>query len=638
MNNTLFCLSFLLLFTINLYPQRNVGPTTSDIQIAETLKDKYEDKNVAIELSNDFISFDFDKKTNKVIANKKSVNNLINLDARSDIQIYCFYDGESKVNEISVKYKNDKKAYFAIKDEAYTSDGLFHNDTRVKYINLDFPLKGYKYQTTIDKKYKDIKYFTQLYFNDIYPIEKKVIKIEVPNWLNVEFREMNFDSYEIVKEIVENEDTKTYTYTYNDVNAMYNEEQSPGHTYIYPHLLVLAKSYTFDDNTEIIFNTTQDLYNWYKSLIDELKNDETSYKDKVKELTQNTNSDEEKIKNIYYWVQDNIRYIAFEDGIAGFKPDEASQVFDKKYGDCKGMANLTKQMLIEAGFDARLTWIGTKHIAYDYSIPNLSVDNHMICALIKDNKTIFLDGTEKFNAFGEYANRIQGKQALIEDGDNFIIETVPNATPKDNLEKLSYNLQLSDERLTGNASKIYFGESRTYLLHYFNTLDNTEKDEYIEWYLSGGDRNIKISNVLTSNLSDRDLQLDISYNLAIDNAVSSFDDEIYVNIDFDKEFANYDFSERKTDFLFNFKRTLNSTTTIEIPSSYTVSYLPENIAIKNDAYEFTVNFKYENNRITYSKEFTIFNTKINVSNFEEWDNFNSKLTGIYNEQIILIKK
>ena len=66
---------------------------------------------------------------------------------------------------------------------------------------------------------------------------------------------------------------------------------------------------------------------------------------------------------MFYWVQDNIRYIAFENGIMGFKPDAAQNVLNKKYGDCKGKANLLKEMLKLAGYDARLTWIGTSDLA-----------------------------------------------------------------------------------------------------------------------------------------------------------------------------------------------------------------------------------------------------------------------------------
>src|SRR5690606_8805548 len=119
----------------------------------------------------------------------------------------------------------------------------------------------------------------------------------------------------------------------------------------------------------------------------------------------------------------------------------------KRYGDCKGMANLTKQMLIEAGFDARLTWIGTNRIAYDYSTPSLSVDNHMICTLYNNNKPIYLDGTEKFNAYKEYANRIQGKQVLIENGDEFILKVVPQVNANFNKETVTYELTLENEQL-----------------------------------------------------------------------------------------------------------------------------------------------------------------------------------------------
>ena len=388
----------------------------------------------------------------------------------------------------------------------------------------------------------------------------------------------------------------------------------------------------------MIFNSTQDLYNWYKSLVDGLENDRTSLKKKVIELTKNAKTDDEKIKNIYYWVQDNIRYIAFEDGIAGFKPDEASNVYNKKYGDCKGMANLTKQMLVEAGFDARLTWIGTKRIAYDYSTPNLSVDNHMICTLFKDGKTIFLDGTEKFNAFGEYADRIQGKQVLIENGKEFILKKVPVNDASFNKQTINYNLVLKGDDLVGTADKTFNGESRSNILYYFNTLKNDKKEEFLSWYLRMGNNNIKVSNIETSDLLDRDVKLDISYNITLKNAVSSFDDIIYVDIDFDKEFAKFDFDERKTDYIFSYKKALESITILEIPENYKISQLPKNISIKSDNYELSVDFSQQNNTISYKKLFSIKNAKIEKSDFKQWDEFISKLKNVYNEQIIITKQ
>ena len=507
------------------FAQKRIEPTLQDLNLADKLKEQFPDDDVALVSSTDIVSFALNKRDGKVTVDHTVNENMINLISRSDIQLYTFYDGESTVEQFDIEYRNQKDANFYIQDEAYTSEDLFHNDTRVQYTSVDFPLKGYRYLTSIKKNYRDIKYFTKLYFNGSYPTSKKTITLDVPNWLELELKEMNFEGYNVEKKVVPNSkgNGKVYTFTLTDIPAMFDEEKAPGPTYIYPHILILAKSYKADGKTNNIFKETHDLYNWYKSLVNSLENDNSSIKTKVQELTANANSDEEKIKNIYYWVQDNIRYIAFEDGIAGFKPDEAANVFKKRYGDCKGMANLTKQMLIEAGFDARLTWIGTKRIAYDYSTPNLSVDNHMICTLFKDGQTIFLDGTEKFNAFGEYANRIQEKQVLIENGEEFILEFVPSVDADFNKEQFEYDLTFSEESITGKVNKIYKGESRSGLLYYFNSIKSDEKEDFLESYLNKGNSNVKVSNIETSDLKDRDENISIVYDVDVKNAVSSFD-------------------------------------------------------------------------------------------------------------------
>ena len=640
MLKNIYCLVFIVVFFDNVFAQKNIDPTPEDKRFAKSLKEKYPDDTVVLKESTDYVTFNFNKKTEKVNVNQESTESMISIDSRSRIQKYSFYDEQTSIDKFQIKYRNNKKAYISIKDEAYASDDLFHIDTRVKYANINFPLLGYRYKTFISKKYHDIKYFTKLYFNNDHPALKRVIKIEIPNWLNIELKEINFENYSIKKNVSNNtkRGSKIHTFTLENIPATYKELNTPGPSYIYPHILILAKSHSLNNETKNIFNSTQDLYNWYKSLVNSLKNDNTTIKDKVTSLTEHAKSDEEKIKNIYYWVQDNIRYIAFEDGIAGFKPDEASNVFNKKYGDCKGMANLTKQMLIEAGFDARLTWIGTKRIAYDYSTPNLSVDNHMICSLIKDGKTIFLDGTEKFNAYSEYANRIQGKQVLIENGDDFILEMVPEVNSDFNKETFHYDLTLNNDILEGKASKNFNGESRAGLLYSFDTLKNDKKEEFLEYYLNNGDTNISISGIETTDLLNRELSLNMSYDISVKNAVSSFDNDVYIDIDFDKELENFLLEKRKTDYIFSFKRFLETTTILEIPTNYNINHLPKNISMSNNNFDMSVSFSKNKNIITYKKSFKIKKAKIGISDFEAWNDFISKLKSIYNEQIVITKQ
>jgi len=42
-------------------------------------------------------------------------------------------------------------------------------------------------------------------------------------------------------------------------------------------------------------------------------------------------------------------------------------------------------------------------------------------------KLLFLDGTEKYIPVNEYAFRIQGRQVMIENGDKYLLKTIPDA-------------------------------------------------------------------------------------------------------------------------------------------------------------------------------------------------------------------
>ena len=617
--------------------QKNADPSSEEINTAKSLREKYDKFDIAILNSTEKVTFSINKSNDLVEVNHSVKEHLMNINHRADIQKYEFYDSQSVIENFSLKYKTDKQTNFLVNDEFYKSDDLFYNDARVKYMQVDFPVQGYTYKYHMDKKIKDSKYFTSIYLSDEFPIIQKTVVVEVPKWLELEIKEFNFNGFSIKKTSTKNDENTIYTYTIEQVNGMAKEHYSPGPSYLYPHLLFIAKSFVVKNEKKPLFSTTADLYKWYKSLVDSMKDDPSVFTAKVKELTATAKTDEEKIKNIYYWVQDNIRYIAFEDGIAGFKPDDSQNVFQKRYGDCKGMANLTKQMLKAAGFDARLCWIGTNHIAYDYTTPSLSVDNHMICALFKNGKRYFLDGTEKYNSLGEYAERIQGKEVLIEDGTAFIIDKIPVQTAVGNTEKSNISYTLENETLKGSVTMEFLGESRASFLYNYNTIKNDKKDDALKWYLNSRDKNCSVSNIKTSDLLNRDQKLTLNYDVAIANHISSFDNEIYIDLNYDKEYASFDFKERKTDFILDYKSFDDIVITLQIPEGYKVSKVPNNIAIKTDDYSITMNYEVKGTTLKYTKQFLFKNGIIKSAKFDEWKNHYAEIQKNYAEQVVLTK-
>jgi hypothetical protein len=637
MKTTLLWMGLLCFFVSTSFAQKNIDPTPEDISQAKKLREKYTKDDIAILESEETITFDLNKKAGKVTVDHDTKEHLMNINYRTDIHKYEFYDSESSIATFAIKYRNDKTAAFYVKDEFYKDNDLFYNDAKVKYMTVDFPVQGYTYHYEVEKKYDDVKYFTVLYFNDEYPVLKKTMTFGIPNWLEVELKEFNFEGYKINKSSRKEDDMTYITYTMDDVPATYKEEEAPGRSYTYPHIMVLAKSFTKDGNQTTLFKTSDDLYKWYKSLIAMMADDTSVMKAKVDELTTKAKTDDEKIKNIYYWVQDNIRYIAFEDGIAGFKPDESNHVFEKRYGDCKGMANLIKQMLKLAGFDSRLCWIGTKHLAYDYKTPSLAVDNHMICALFYKGKKYFLDGTEKFNSFGEYAERIQNKEVMIEDGDKYIIEKIPTTTSDANKELFKASLSIENEHLVGTCNHNYLGESRAQFLNIYNSFETNKKKERLDGYLSKQDKNILVSEVKTSDLQNRDIKLNIDYKIDIANKVSSFDNEIYIDLEFMNEYKGFALKDRKVDYEMDYKTAYDSQMNLKIPEGYKITRLPSNLSIKENNFDINITFEKTDKEIIYKKSFIFKNGCIKAAEMDKWNDFNKKLIENYNQQITISK-
>ncbi|MGJ8684335.1 MAG: transglutaminase domain-containing protein [Nonlabens sp.] len=631
-------LTLLLLLGFNATAQKD-KPTSQEVSKAKKLKSTYEDEDVVISDKSTEITFSRNSKTGKVEVREEIVTTFFSIAPRADIGYSTGYDNESSIEKLELRDKRNKKMAWNVMDEAYSTESIFHNDYRVKYAKLTFPLQGYERTVTEIKEYKDVKYFTTDYFVEPYRVMKGTMTITVPDWLIMDIKEYHFGDNDIKKLSKKVPNGNQVTFKISNLNPMKREYRMPGNSFIYPHVLYLTQSFENSKGEKVtLFKETQDLYNWYSSLVNDVTIETADISIKVKELTNGLTTDDEKVKAIYYWVQDNIKYIAFEDGIAGFKPDSPQNVYNKKYGDCKGMAILLKTMLVEAGYDARLVWIGTDNIAYDYSTPSLSVDNHMITAIMVNDKPIFIDGTEKFNSYGTFATRIQGKQALIENGDSFILHKVPQATPDFNQEIYNATFKIEGTDLVGKMNKELTGEQASSFLYGFTGMEQDKREEVMLKVLTDGNDNATIDNVSAFDPTDRDQTLKLTYDMKVSNAVSSFDDNLYLELDPVRYLSNWTMDEkRKNSYKMSNTRVEQKTIALELPAGYTLETFPEAISIDNPFLHVEASYKLNGSTINYTSKIKIKNRLIEKSQFITWNAAIEEIKNFYDEQIVLKK-
>jgi hypothetical protein len=607
-------------------------------KLAKDLQLKYKESEVAILQAAYTYEFVKDPKVAAKITENKN-RKLLSLRYNYALSQAEVYDNNSQIErffgESSLKQKASDGTQVC---GTYTTEGYFYDDSKFCSHVLKLKEVGEVWDITTVKKINDPKYITSIYFQEKYPLLEKKITFVIPQEMDVEIKEFNLMGYAISRTQKKDGANTIIEFVAKNLDGMESESMQRGSQYNHPHLLLLVKSVVVGGKKINVLSSTEDLYAWCSSLTKQLHPNQQIFKSTVDQLIAGKKSEEDRIKAIYYWVQDNIRYIAFEDGIAGFKPDEAHNVFEKRYGDCKGMANLTKEMLRAAGFDARLTWIGTKRLMYDHPIPSLAVNNHMICTVFLAGKKYYLDATEKYIPFGENAERIQNRAVMIEDGDHFILDKVSESDKNHDQDLRNITANINGENLEGKYKINLKGEAKKNFLYSYHYTKSDKRKDFVTDFFSQHNKDLKADDIKLPDLEERSGPLALECGFTYAGAVSSFNNEYYIDIDPAKHFKNWEIKDtRQSDVDFGEKIYRKSAVELNIPTGYTVSNLPDDVSISDKDFTFNISYKQVGSKILYTKELSIPQGIIQKNSFPQWNEAVKKLNKAYEDQIILKK-
>ncbi|MBR5971334.1 MAG: DUF3858 domain-containing protein [Paludibacteraceae bacterium] len=550
--------------------------------------------------------------------------------ANHEFQIY-YNQEDSKLTNI----KSEHVSYFFSSN--LDNNGIFFDGLNICNCETNLKDAGGKANFAYDQNYNNALYLSKAVFAESEFIGKHTIIVEVPSWLNMEIKEFNFNG-KVTKTTKPDDKKNTYTYTMENVKPLREESHTQPPLYTFPSLLFVYKSATLSNDKEMtLFSTAQDQYQWYNQLMAQIVENTDSICKETHKIVAHSKDDYEKVASLYQWVQKNIRYIAFENGIAGFKPQLASKVLDDKYGDCKGMANLLRNMLRCEGIDSRMVWLGTNTLPYDYSTPSLAVDNHAICATIIGRDTIYLDATCEYAAMKEYPSSIAGRPVMMENGNNCILTHVPDNHPHDNLDSTYISMSITDKGLEGKYKNIQRGEDKIKFLYYFND----DFSDILKSLQRRGFQGLPPNNeqVELSGVTAADSEVVVEYPYIMEKPVVKSDNKYYISMDITHRFLSLETDEgkKKTNLYFNYKAVDACTSELTIPSGYKVTYKPADLKIDKQKYKFEIKYELTGNKILYKRSITLKEQTIPLEQLSEWNKDLEKLKSAYLEMLILEK-
>ena len=549
------------------------------------------------------------------------------------VEAYTLVPSKNNYNRQPVQHYSDKKSM---------DNSIFYDDAMQR--SLLFPALQVgartvmKYQSTIS----DLHMLPPFYFSTFAPTEESACSFEIPKSIQISWKLFNVDDSKLTFTKTDKGSSIEYKWTMKNVPAEVIEEGAINFRNYLPHIIVYINSYTIENRTNDVLNNLNGLYKWYYQFVENLNKDsDQEMKTLVDSLTKSCHTDEEKVKSIYYWVQDQIQYLAFEDGLEGFIPRNASLVFNRRYGDCKDMASIITCMLKYAGIQSYITWIGTRDLPYSYSdVPTPLSDNHMIACYISDSTINFLDGTADDLPFGYASSFILGKEALISiDSVNYKIAEVDVPSFEKSFEKDSLLIQIDGNNIKGNGNSCYFGYNKHFLSYDIRAGKSTDLNSLFKEKLKFGNNKFLVDSVSLSGMDDRNIPLNASYSFQISDYVTNSGDEKYINLQLNKLWYNHfiDTVIYKQPRYNDYPYFHQTKVVLQIPKGYHLEYLPQNMDALFSDFGSSFSYAVSGDKLILTQFVFIDFLKLNASEFENWNYMIKKLSAADNELVILKK-
>ncbi len=614
----------------------------------DNYKKQYPDFNELV--LNDIQSYDFSIENNKLkvlqdnqyesmILTENGIQGNKESFSYSELVKLLGYEANSVVN---IAGKEKKIKVTQTNEVQSGQSSVFYDDVKERQLlfpNLEAGAKKmYNYQV----EFIDPFLLHKFIFGSHLPIKNSTLEIKMDKNINIGYKIFNDPSNLIEFSKTEKKGKWVYKWTLKDVKPVKMEGNSPGYLYIIPHINVYIKDYTVNNKKVDVLGDIDKLFAYYKGFTKNLnQTEDPTLKAITLKITENLTNEEDKVKSIFYWVKDNIKYIAFENGYEGFIPREASLICERKFGDCKDMASIITAMAKYAQVkNVYIAWIGTRDIPYSYNeLATPAVDNHMIAVYKKGEQHIFLDATDKETLYGIPTAFIQGKEAMYDNGDTYKIIPVPVVPAEKNEVKEQVKLKIEKDKIVGSGKIEFSGYNRSRILSRIGDATNKTKFEMIKSLVLKGNNKFNLKDYTEENIKDRDKSYQINYNFDLGNYIVKVDKEMYVNLFLDRPLEKMIVEKDRTSkFEFEHLNYINSQYELDIPQNCTVKYLPKNFSLDNDYLKVDFVYEQKNNKILLHSQLKQKKLLLDKPDFELWNKSIKELKNNYTDTLILLEK
>ncbi len=525
------------------------------------------------------------------------------------------------------------------------SGAIFHDDSKeTSFLYPGISEGGLRHLSYDEVESMESFPFSFFFYSGI-SCENPTFTVEVDTAIHVNFKMYNTEKIGVVYNEKLEKGKRIYTWTCPKALKVDEQDFAPNPRYFAPQVLGQIAFYNKKKGGRVqVIENVKDLHTNYAKNVKEVEEEipAGALASIADSITKNIPNEFDKVKAVYYWVQDNIKYIAFEEGMGGFVPRQPSKVVDKRYGDCKDMASLTYSMLKSVGIKSYLTWIGSRDLPYKYSeFPTSFCDNHMITTYKYEGKNYFLDATNSFQSIEYPTSFIQGKEALIHiSPEEYEVVNVPIVAANDILYRDSSFVKIQENKIVGRSTVTNTGYYNTLLGGNLKEVKTKEYKDMFSSIYERGNNSFFVTNPRVVNASNRDKPIIASFDWTTNNYVTKVDNEMYLNMILSKEIVAMGVMKSDRTSPLEYEQKFDDVYYVElaIPEGYQVKSMPKNQQFTSDQIDFSVTYQQKGDKIVCNTHFKGDFLLLYPEKFDDWNKFIAVKKAAMSESLVLIKK
>jgi hypothetical protein len=557
-----------------------------------------------------------------------------------------YFDKSSKIKDINafaydaqgklIKKIRNKDIY---EQSAFDGFSLF-TDNRFKSIDLTQTTYPYTVEFEYEIEKNGLYDFggTQIISDEKISVQNCSYQIIYPSDLKPRYKVLNIEDKHKIEKLEDG--YESISWIFNNLKPIKLESLGPDEEEIFPR--ILAAPSRFENGGYVgDMSTWEEFGKWNLILNNGRDALPESTKQKIKALTKDLTTTEQKAKALYEYLQSKTRYVSIQLGIGSLQPFDASTVDRTGYGDCKALSNYMVAMLKEVGIKGYYTTVsaGPNESKVVVDFPSHQA-NHVIVSIPDGRDTLWLECTSQTIPFG-YQGRFTGdrKALMITENGGKLVNTI-RYTSAQNLQTRTADVSID---ISGNAkakAKTTYSGIQYENGGLYSILDN-QYDDQKKWIQKNtGIPSFDINSFSMKNVKNKIPSAIVNLDLSLNRLATVSGKRMFLtpNLMNRSTFIPEKVENRKTNVVLKTAFTDLDTIKYHIPEELYPEYLPEPVKIKSRFGEYEATYKLEQGNLVYIRKFKKLNGTFPPESYTELIDFYKSINKADNAKIVFLNK